>query len=136
MTSNGMSEDVRYKLYRLGAHFAWWSAFAWTVALTIVNLSRPVTSLPTVFQRISGLFIILLMGVAIALGSALARMRLAKTIAKVFNVGISVAANGAQERQKQIIQLLGEEIESRRILIESNLENNRLIKDEIDSRKD
>lgn len=107
------SEDYRYKTYRLGAHLAWWSAFGWTAALTYVNLTRPIDALPNTFQRISGLFIILLMGVAIALGSALARMRLARTITHVFEVGVGVASDGARERQNEIIKLLGQELEER-----------------------
>lgn len=108
-----INEDFRYKVYRIGAHASWWGAFAWTSILTWVNLTRPATALPNTFQRVSGLFIILLMGVAIALGSALARMRLAKTIARVFEVGVSVASQGAVERQQQIIRLLKTELESR-----------------------
>jgi hypothetical protein len=107
------AEDVRYLAYRIGAHVAWWGSFAWTAALTWINLSRPVAALPTTFQRVSGLFILLLMGVAIALGSSLARMRLAKTITKVFDVGMNVAAAGSKERQTEIINLLHEELESR-----------------------
>lgn len=104
-------EDARYVLYRLGAHLAWWSAFAWLAVLTYVNLTRPAMALPNVFQRISGLFIILLMGIAIALGSALSRMRLARTIAKVFETGVGVASLGAKDRQEQIIQMLREEMQ-------------------------
>jgi hypothetical protein len=107
------AEDFRYIAYRLGAHASWWGAFAWTVALTWVNLSRPVTALPTTFQRVSGLFILLLMGVAIALGSSLSRMRLSRTIENVFRVGMDVAAAGSKERQTEIINLLHEELESR-----------------------
>lgn len=109
-----VSEDFRYKAYRLGAHLTWWGAFAWTAALTWVNLTRPATALPTVFQRVSGLFIILLMGLAISLGSALARMRLAKTIQEVFRAGMTVAGGGARERQEQIIQLLQIELDSKK----------------------
>lgn len=101
-----ISEDVRYRLYRFGAHFAWWSATAWTAILTWVNLTRPVTALPSTFQRVSGLFILLLMGIAIALGSALSRMRLARTITQVFQVGVEVAAAGAEGRQREIMNLL------------------------------
>lgn len=107
------SEDYRYNLYRFGAHAAWWSAFAWTAALTYVNLTRPAMALPNTFQRVSGLFILLLMGIAIALGSSLARMRLAKTITSVFEVGVTVASEGARQRQSQIIEMLREELESR-----------------------
>lgn len=106
-------EDRRYAAYRLGAHFTWWGAFAWTAALTYVNLTRPVAALPNTFQRVSGLFIILLMGVAIALGSALSRMRLARTISRVFEVGVGVASEGARERQSEIIRMLKEELDSR-----------------------
>lgn len=106
-------EDTRYVIYRLGAHGAWWGAFAWTVALTWVNLTRPALAPPDTFQKISGLFIILLMGVAIALGSALSRMRLARTITRVFEVGVDVASRGAQGRQQQIIDLLNEELKDR-----------------------
>lgn len=112
MAAKRTAEDVRYLAYRLGAHLAWWSAVAWTIALTVVNLSRPVTTLPNLFQRISGLFIILLMGIAIALGSALSRMRLAKTIAKVFETGVGVAALGARDRQEQIIEMLRQEMQN------------------------
>ena len=108
-----MSEDLRYRLYRAGAHFSWWGAFAWTAALTWVNLNRPATAVPSTFQRVSGLFIILLMGIAIALGSALSRMRLARTITQVFETGVNVAGLGAEARQKQIISLLKTELDSR-----------------------
>lgn len=101
-----MSEDARYKLYRVGAHVSWWSAFAWTAVLTWVNLTKPMTALPNTFQRVSGLFILLLMGIAIALGSALARMRLARTITQVFQVGVEVASAGAEARQTEIMELL------------------------------
>lgn len=91
MMTRRTSEDVRYLTYRIGAHLAWWGAFAWTGVLTYINLSHPVTALPNLFQRISGLFILLLMGIAIALGSALSRMRLARTITGVFEAGMQVA---------------------------------------------
>jgi hypothetical protein len=107
------SEDRRYSLYKLGAHLSWWGAFAWTTVLTYVNLTRPAAALPNTFQRVSGLFIILLMGVAIALGSALSRMRLAKTISRVFEVGVTVASDGARQRQQEIINMLQEELASR-----------------------
>lgn len=109
----GLSEDARYKLYRYGAHGAWWSAVAWTGVLTWVNLSHPVTALPNLFQRVSGLFILLLMGFGISLGSALSRMRLARTIESVFEVGMDVAALGSKVRQEQIIHLLEEERDAR-----------------------
>lgn len=107
---NGISEDFRYTAYRLGAHFCWWTAFAWTAALTWVRLIGSPLDPPTKFEQVSGLFIILLMGGAIAMGSALARMRLAKTITEVFNVGVKVASSGAKERQEQIIHMLKEEL--------------------------
>ena len=103
------NEDTRYVVYRLGAHIAWWSAAAWTAVLTWVNLSRPVTALPSTFQRISGLFIILLMGVAIALGSALARMRLARTITKVFEAGVTVALIEESRRHLVAVEVEDEE---------------------------
>lgn len=89
-TRKKSSEDRRYLLYRIGAHGAWWGAFAWTAILTVSKLQREITEPPTRFEQVSGLFIILLMGVAIALGSALARMRLAKTISRVFEAGMMV----------------------------------------------
>ncbi len=75
------------------ANLGWWGAFAWTAVLTWVNLSRPATALPTTFQRISGLFIILLMGIGIAAGSALSRMRLSETITKALEVGYTLSRN-------------------------------------------
>lgn len=105
MMNKRSSEDVRYLTYRLGAHVAWWSAFAWTALLTWVNLERPITALPNVFQRISGLFILLLMGIAIALGSALSRMRLARTITSVFETGMKVAS---QEREALVAEVTRE----------------------------
>lgn len=83
-------EDWRYLYYRVGAHFCWWSAFGLALALTVMRLDNSPTELPSKFEQISGIFVILLMGVAISLGSALARMRLAKTIANVFEAGIAV----------------------------------------------
>lgn len=109
-----VDEDARYKVYRVGAHAAWWGAFVWVGLLTWVNLNRPAMALPNTFQRISGLFIILLMGIAIALGSSLSRMRLAKTITGVFETGMNVAGLGSKERQEQIIALLHEEIKERK----------------------
>ncbi len=113
-----LTEDARYVLYRFGAHFCWWTAFAWTAFLTWVNLNQSARALPSTFQRISGLFIILLMGCAIALGSALSRMRLARTIAGVFAAGVDVASAGSVERQRQIIELLDQEIANRKGLVE------------------
>lgn len=110
MAAKRTPEDFRYFAYRLGAHLAWWSAFAWLAVLTYVNLTRPAMALPNVFQRISGLFIILLMGVAIALGSALSRMRLARTITGVFQTGMDVGAVGTKMRQEQIIEMLRQEM--------------------------
>jgi hypothetical protein len=94
------TEDRRYLFYRLGAHFAWWSAFGLAAALTISRVSREVMAPPTRFEQVSGIFIILLMGVAIALGSALARMRLARTITRVFEAGMMVGhLQGQQKRE-------------------------------------
>lgn len=98
MSRNGLTEDTRYNLYRYGAHAAWWTAFAWTALLTYVNLTHPPTAPPGAFQRVSGLGIILLMGIAIALGSALSRMRLASVINKVFESGMRIA----DERQEEM----------------------------------
>lgn len=86
-----MDEDTRYNVYRIGAHGAWWGALALTVALTVVNLLADPLSPPSAFQRVSGIFIVLMIGCGIALGSALARMRLADTIADVFETGLKVA---------------------------------------------
>lgn len=83
-------EDRRYLLYRVGAHLAWWSAFGLALALTAIRLAHEATDPPTRFEQLSGIFIILLMGAAIALGSALARMRLARTITRVFEAGMMV----------------------------------------------
>lgn len=83
-------EDRRYLFYRIGAHASWWGALALAAILTASRLAREVGEPPTRFEQISGIFIILLMGVAIALGSALARMRLAKTISRVFEAGMMV----------------------------------------------
>lgn len=101
MKSCKPSEDARYKLYRAGAHGAWWSAFAWTAVLTYVNLTRDPMTPPSAFQRASGLGIILLMGVAIALGSALSRMRLSATILSVFEAGQKVAEIRAHEAEER-----------------------------------
>lgn len=86
-------EDVRYNLYRFGAHTAWWGAAAWSTALTWENLHSSPLKPPSDFIRVSGIFILLLMGVAIALGSALSRMRLGKTISGVFQTGLSIAVS-------------------------------------------
>lgn len=99
-----MTEDTRYKIYRIGAHVTWWGAFAWTAALTWINLSRPALSSPTTFQRVSGLFIILLMGCAIALGSALSRMRLARTISDVFRTGMRIATETHKDIADQVVE--------------------------------
>lgn len=89
-TRKKSAEDKRYLFYRIGAHASWWGAFALAVTLTASRLAREVGEPPTRFEQISGIFIILLMGVAIALGSALARMRLARTITRVFEAGMMV----------------------------------------------
>lgn len=112
MSSNFPSEDARYTLYRAGAHLAWWTAVVWTFVLTWVNIRRG-TALPDTFQEVSGIFIVLLMGMGVALGSALARMRLARTIQQVFRVGADVAAAGSRERQMEIIRLLKQDLEQR-----------------------
>lgn len=104
-----MTEDTRYKIYRIGAHVSWWGAFAWTAALTWINISRPVASAPTAFQRVSGLFIILLMGCAIALGSALARMRLARTISDVFQTGMRLASESHKDLANQVVASIRKE---------------------------
>lgn len=101
MTSNGneptgkkppkLSEDDRYTVYRIGAHTAWWGAFTWMISLTIVNVMHDPTLPRTEFQIMSGIGIVFLIGVGIALGSALARMRLADTITSVFEAGLKVA---------------------------------------------
>lgn len=86
-----MDEDARFQVYRIGAHGSWWGALILTVILTVMNLSANPLEPPNTFQRIAGIFIVFLIGVGIALGSALARMRLADTIADVFETGLKVA---------------------------------------------
>lgn len=92
--------DFRFQLYRIGAHVAWWMALAWTVALTISNASHDPTAPRTAFQITSPIVIILLIGVAIALGNALSRMRLTQTIADVFNLGLTLSAQKEPEKEK------------------------------------
>lgn len=120
MNSRHPSEDARYKLYRYGAHGAWWAAFAWTALLTYVNLTRPITAPPGAFQRVSGIGIILLMGVAIALGSALSRMRLAKTILTVFETGEKVAElrNLAAEKRVEEVGMQLDEVRVEKALLD------------------
>lgn len=86
-----MSETSRYKLYRAMAHGSWWLAFTWTAVLTYANLTRDIAEGPSAFQRVSGLGIVLLIGVAIAMGNALSRMRITKTILSAFETGQRVA---------------------------------------------
>jgi hypothetical protein len=109
-----ITEDTRYKLYRWGAHLAWWGALGWAIALTWVNLQRG-AALPGAFQRISGIAIILLVGVAIALGSALSRMRLARTIGNVFEAGMRIASNKHLEERTED-RVRGDAAEVRRLV--------------------
>lgn len=101
MKSVTPSEDTRYKIYRVGAHVAWWTAFTWTAVITYISLNQDSMTPPSSFQRVSGLGIILLMGVAIALGSTLSRMRLSATILAVFEAGQRVAALRAHEAEER-----------------------------------
>lgn len=81
-----MSEDTRYLAYRIGAWTAWWLTFV----LTWLRVADK-------FPREWSMLIILLIGVAIALGLALSRMRLARTITQVFLVGMQTQARVTAE---------------------------------------
>jgi len=87
MISSRIKEEHRRVIALVLANVGWWGAFTWTSVLTYMNITRPVTAMPNTFQRISGLFIILLMGVGIAAGLALSRMRLAASILRAFEEG-------------------------------------------------
>lgn len=89
-TRKKTKEDRRFLIYQVGAYVSWIAAFGLTTYLTVVRLGRELTEPPTRFEQLSGIFIILAMGVAIALGSALSRMKLARTITKVFQAGMAL----------------------------------------------
>lgn len=99
-TRKRTAEDRRYLVFKIGAHVCWWLAFAWAVGLTWARVAADPTTPPGTFERVSSIFIILLMGAAISLGSSLSRMRLARTITDVFEAGMTVAAHAARETYK------------------------------------
>lgn len=94
-----LTEENRRKIALLLANFGWWGAIVWTGVLTYFNLTNPPTALPTTVQRVSGIFIILLMGVGIAACSALSRMRLSKTIVAAFEQGYKLTRSQREEKR-------------------------------------
>lgn len=87
-----MREETRRRATTVLAWGSWLGAFALTALLTWYNITRPPTALPTTYQRVGGLIIILLMGVGIAAGQALSRMKLAETIVRAFEEGYHYGA--------------------------------------------
>lgn len=83
-----LSEDSRYMAHRLAAHIAWWTAAAWAVALTVINLAHSAGSPPTAFQRGSAILFLLLLATAVAVSTSLTRIRITKAIAEVFEAGM------------------------------------------------
>lgn len=105
-----ITEDRRRIFAQIAAHGGWWGA----VVLLGINIAlggaEPAGDAPPWL----GLIIVVLIGVGIAGGTSLSRMRLAEVITRALEVGASVAASGAQERQRQIIELLREELNDRK----------------------
>jgi outer membrane scaffolding protein for murein synthesis (MipA/OmpV family) len=94
-----ISEDARFLTYRIGAHLSWWTAFAWTVALTVTNLTHPEPQ--STFQRTSGVLIIFLLAAGVAFSTTVARMRLGKIITAVFETGMRLAARDGRDEARE-----------------------------------
>jgi hypothetical protein len=99
-----LTEENRRRIALFLAHMGWWGAIVLTTVLTWYNTSRPPTALPTTFQRVAGIFIILMMGVGIAACSALSRMRLSRTIVAAFEQGYKLT----QSRHPELAALHGD----------------------------
>jgi hypothetical protein len=93
MKKINFTEELRHRTALTLAHGGWWGAVVWAIVLTYFNVINPLPNPPMPVQRISGIFIILLMGVGIAACSSLSRMRLSKTISKVFETGLTAAVS-------------------------------------------
>lgn len=91
MSKINITEETRHKIALTLANVGWVGAVLWATLLTYLNLTHPPTTAPMPIQRVSGILIILLMGVGIAACSSLSRMRLSKTISKVFETGLTAA---------------------------------------------
>lgn len=83
-----MKEDRRRRFITVLAWGSWITAIALTSLLTYFNITHPLPKTPNPFQRIGGLLIILSMGVGIAAGTALSRIKLGETITRVFDAGV------------------------------------------------
>lgn len=82
-----MTEATKRKLVTVLAWGSWMSALTLTGIVTYINVVRPITLVPTLFQRVASVFIIVLMGVGVAAGTSLSRMKLGDTITRVFEEG-------------------------------------------------
>lgn len=78
-----MTEDDRRKVALFVAHGGWWGAFGLLITNVALGGSRPAGSAPPWL----GLIIVFLIGVGIAGGTALARMRMARTIMSAMDQG-------------------------------------------------
>src|SRR5688500_1963000 len=78
-----LTADRRYYSARALAHLGWWGALAVMAAHISMGGAKPVGDAPPWL----GLIIIFMIGIGIAAGNTLGRMRLSKSIAKGFDVG-------------------------------------------------
>lgn len=100
------SQDARYRVARIAAHGGWWGAFLALVINISLGGTRPVGDAPPWL----GLIVIVLIGIAIAAGQTLGRMRITAAITRAFDVGYSISesesAAGARKRQDEILEQL------------------------------
>ncbi len=94
-----MRESSRRKAITVLAYGSWLGALGMTAVLTYFNFTHPLPALPNAFQRVGGLFIVLLIGVAISSGLALSRIRLAKTLSAVFEEGYRASEKRKNNRE-------------------------------------
>lgn len=103
---DGLSQNVRYRIARATAHTGWWGAVLLLTMHISMGGSRPEGHSPPWL----GLFIVVLIGLGIAGGQSLGRMRLTEAIKNAFNVGYGAAYHDQMDevaqRQNQILEEL------------------------------
>lgn len=97
-----ISEEHRRFFALVFAHVGWWGSFVLLCIIISMGGSKPAGKAPPWL----GLIFILLMGVGIAAGSALSRMRLSRTIVTAFERGYDMAVTKARaERLEEAVSL-------------------------------